>query len=246
MIRLMSVKIWSSPSGLGTCLPSAEVATIIEEVVSMVNRFLLFLFITIPMPWSAATAATNESRCVILLLGDSLSAAYGMSTDEGWVALMNNQLKQRGYACHVVNASISGDTTQGGRARLPALLKQHKPTHLILELGANNGLRALPTEIMKQDLRWMIQQAKASSIKVLLVGMRMPPNYGPVYTKQFAKAYESLVKDEGVCFVPFFLEGVISQSEWMQTDTLHPNAQGQPRLLNNIWPELQLILPKKH
>lgn len=197
------------------------------------------------MPWSAATAATNESRCVILLLGDSLSAAYGMSTDEGWAALMNNQLKQDGYACHVVNASVSGDTTQGGRARLPALLKQHQPTHLILELGANNGLRALPTEMMKQDLRWMIQQAKASSVKVLLVGMRMPPNYGPVYTKQFAEVYASLVKDENLFFVPFFLEGVITQHEWMQADALHPNAQGQPKLLENVWSALQLMLPKK-
>ncbi len=155
---------------------------------------------------------------------------------------MNDRLKEQGYDCSVVNASVSGDTTQGGRARLPSLLKQHQPSHLILELGANNGLRALPTTIMEQDLAWMIEKASAAQSKVLLVGMRMPSNYGPHYTSSFAAVYEKLASSSPVAFVPFMLEGVITNPEWMQADALHPNALGQPRLLENIWPELMRIL----
>ena len=196
------------------------------------------------MAWSASAAGQNN-RCNILVLGDSLSAAFGMSTTQGWVELLNVRLKQRGFACTIVNASVSGDTTQGGRARLPSLLKQYTPTHMILELGANNGLRALPTKMMKQDLQWMIQTAETSQVKVLLVGMRMPPNYGPLYTNEFEQVFTSLAEDEGVAFVPFFLEGVITQPEWMQADALHPNANGQMRLLENIWSQLLSILPQK-
>ena len=192
-----------------------------------------------------ASADTQDNRCNILVLGDSLSAAYGMSTNQGWVELLNVRLKQQGYRCSIVNASVSGDTTQGGKARLPSLLQQHAPSHLILELGANNGLRALPTKMMEQDLQWMIQEAKSSQVEVLLVGMRMPPNYGPIYTNQFAEVYESLAKEGDLAFVPFFLEGVITKPEWMQADALHPNADGQMRLMENIWPKLLLILPKK-
>lgn len=186
----------------------------------------------------SSAAAAKDEHCTILVLGDSLSAAYGMSTEEGWVALMNGRLKQQGYDCRVVNASVSGDTTQGGRARLPSLLKQYQLTHLILELGANNGLRALPAAMMEQDLVWMIQVAKAAGAHVLLIGMRMPANYGPVYTAQFAAVYERLAATEQVPAVPFLLEGVINRPEWMQADALHPNAKGQPKLLENIWPVL--------
>ena len=196
------------------------------------------------MPCSAA-AVSHDTRCNILVLGDSLSAAFGMSTDQGWVELLHVRLKQRGHSCTIVNASVSGDTTQGGRARLPSLLQQHIPTHLILELGGNNGLRALPTKMMKQDLQWMIQEAQNAQAKVLLVGMRMPPNYGPIYTNEFGNVFASLAEEEDVAFVPFFLEGVIGKPEWMQADALHPNADGQMRLLENIWSQLLSILPKK-
>ena len=194
---------------------------------------------------SSPAAASNDERCTILVLGDSLSAAYGMSTKEGWVALMNGRLKQQGYDCRVINASVSGDTTQGGRARLPSLLKRHQPTHLILELGANNGLRALSADMMEKDLAWMIQAARSAGSCVLLVGMQMPPNYGPVYRAQFAAVYERLAEKEQVPFVPFLLEGVIDHPEWMQADALHPKAKAQLRLLENIWPALLSLQPVK-
>ncbi|MDT8376744.1 MAG: arylesterase [Mariprofundaceae bacterium] len=215
----------------------------IEADVSMINRILLCLSLML-LPWPAATAA-GEHPCIILVLGDSLSAAYGMSMDEGWVSLLNTQLKQEKYRCKVINASVSGDTTQGGRARLPSLLKKHQPSHLIIELGANNGLRALPAELMEQDLKWIIQSARAAGSRVLLLGMQMPPNYGPQYRARFSNVYRNIAEAEGVSFVPFFLEGVITRSEWMQADALHPNALGQPALLENVWSELILMLPKK-
>lgn len=205
------------------------------------KRFLLGLCAITLLPWSVV-ASPMPDRCTLLVLGDSLSAAFGMSTQEGWVYLLNIQLMQRGYGCTVINASISGDTTQGGRVRLPALLQKHHPTHILIELGANNGLRALPVDAMRRDLAWMIETILDSDARLLLLGMQMPPNYGPVYTAQFAAVYQELAKKYTVPLVPFLLENVISRPEWMQADAMHPNAKGQAAILQNVWPKLEMII----
>ncbi|MDQ6976094.1 MAG: arylesterase [Mariprofundaceae bacterium] len=206
----------------------------------MLIRSLLCLSLCC-IPW-LTQASTITKKCNILVLGDSLSAAFGIATKEGWVHLLKMRLKERESTCGVVNASVSGETTQGGRARLPALLQQHQPSYLILELGANNGLRALPVDRMQKDLSSIIETAQSVGIHVLLVGMLMPPNYGPIYTQQFASVYQSLVHEYKTPFVPFLLEGVITKPAWMQADALHPNAKAQSTMLNLIWNQLQPMI----
>ncbi len=178
-----------------------------------------------------------------MVLGDSLSAAYGLSTTQGWVNKLAQQLQREAYPCTIINASVSGETTQGGRARLPAVLQQHQPSHLLLELGSNNGLRGLPMAGMQQDLAAMIELAQQRHIKLLLIGMRMPPNYGPLYTERFTAVYQELAKRYAVPLVPFLLDQVAEHSALMQADALHPNAKGQQQLLDNVWPTLKGILP---
>jgi len=205
----------------------------------MIRTLLLLLSITL-LPCNAAASA---ERCTIVVLGDSLSAAYGLSTEQGWVHLLVQRLADEGSPCKVVNASVSGETTQGGRARLAAILEQHQPSHLLIELGANNGLRGLPMDSMQQDLAAMIHLAQQQQIKPLLIGMRMPPNYGPLYTQQFTAVYSKLATAHKVPLVPFLLNRVADHSELMQSDALHPNAKGQPQLLKNVWPTLKTLLP---
>lgn len=196
-------------------------------------------------PASGAEKSDVKEGKVILVLGDSLSAGYGVAVDSTWVALLRRKLDAEGYGYRVVNASISGETTGGGRARLPRALQIHRPAVLILELGGNDGLRGLPLKQVRSNLETMIEQARAAGSDVLLVGMRMPPNYGPAYAEQFHALYGELAKKHDVAAVPFFLDGVADNAQLMQSDQIHPTAAAQPRLLENLWPTLQKMLGKR-
>ena len=178
------------------------------------------------------------------MYGDSLSAAYGIPRDRGWVTLLEKRLAAEGYHYSVANASISGETSSGGLARIGKVLARTRPSVMILELGANDGLRGLPVAEMRENLAAMIARAKQAGARVLLVGMRMPPNYGPDYTEAFAAVYGELARRERVALVPFLMEGIATRTDLFQADGLHPTAAGQPLLLDNVWPRLKPLLKK--
>ena len=201
---------------------------------------LLALFVLI-----IASASAQAEAPVILVFGDSISAGYGLPHVElGWVELLKTRLKAQGYGYQVVNASVSGETTAGGLARLPRALQLHHPSIVIIELGGNDGLRALPIAQFRDNLSQLAALASASGAKVLLLGMRMPPNYGPQYTEQFAKVFSDLAHDKKIPTVPFLLTDIALSQNLLQGDEIHPNAEGQPILLNNVWPALQPLLQK--
>lgn len=185
----------------------------------------------------SATVAHSAPKTV-LVLGDSLSAEYGLARGAGWVALMENRLKSDKVDSTIVNASISGETTSGGRTRLPALLTQHKPALVVIELGANDGLRGLPVPAAEANLRAMVTMAQKADARVMLVGMRMPPNYGRAYTDSFFSMYKKVATDMKTALVPFMLAGVAEKPELFQADRLHPAAQAHPTILANIYPTL--------
>ena len=178
----------------------------------------------------------------ILVFGDSLSAAYGIAQARGWVALLAERLKRERLDYSVVNASISGDTSAGGAARLRKTLEQHKPAIVILELGANDGLRGLPVAQMKQNLASMIAQAQKAGARVLLVGMKLPPNYGPDYTRAFEATYGELAKQYKTALLPFLLEDFAEKQELFQPDRIHPTAEAQPLMMERVWKALQPLL----
>jgi acyl-CoA thioesterase-1 len=180
----------------------------------------------------------------ILVLGDSLSAAYGIRPEQGWVALLEQRLRAQGYGYEVVNASVSGETSSGGLQRLPRALQLHRPGMVILELGANDGLRGLPLAVTKENLTKMVQLSQAAGARVLLVGIRIPPNYGPRYANEFAAVYPEIAKQERLPLVPFLLEKVALDSTLMQEDGLHPNARGEPLVLDTLWQGLEPLLKK--
>ena len=186
--------------------------------------------------------AQSATAGTVLIVGDSISAAFGLDTREGWVALLEKRLRSEGYSDKVVNASISGDTSGGGQARLPALLAEHKPSVVVVELGGNDGLRGQSPTQLKQNLASMIDTSRAAGAKVLLLGMKLPPNYGARYTTAFAEVYSSLADEKNVGLVPFFLQGVGGVPELMQTDGIHPAQEGQPTLLENAWPAIKPLL----
>lgn len=181
------------------------------------------------------------------MVGDSISAEYGLKRGTGWVALLEQRLAREKLAATVVNASISGDTTSGGRSRLPALLKQHRPSHVILELGANDALRGLALAMTEENLSQMTLAAQQAGAKVLLVGMQVPPNYGTDYANRFAGLFAKVAKQHKAAVVPFLLQGVADGPEptrLFQPDRIHPLAEAQPRMLDNVWPELKKLLSK--
>jgi acyl-CoA thioesterase I len=194
--------------------------------------FLLFL---------AGVAGASEAPS-ILVVGDSLSAGYGIDVDRGWVALLAGRLDAQGYKYSVVNASVSGETTGGARARLSHALDLHHPAIVVLELGGNDGLRGLPIDDVTRNLEQMIGMSAAQGARVLLVGMMIPPNYGPKYADAFGGIYRSLAGRLNVPLVPFFLDGVALDPDLMQDDGLHPNERAQKRLLDNVWPRLEPLL----
>ena len=190
-----------------------------------------------------APAARPESP-TILVLGDSLSAAYGMRLEQGWVALLQGRLKSQGYGHRVVNASASGETTGGALARLPRALERHRPAIVILELGGNDGLRGLPIAEVRANFESLIRRSREAGARVMLIGMRIPPNYGPAYTRSFHELYGELARQHRLPLVPFFLDGIALDDSLMLEDGLHPNAAAQPRLLDHVWPQLKSLLPR--
>jgi len=181
---------------------------------------------------------------VILVFGDSLSAGYGLPAEQGWVSLLQRRLAERGFPHQIVNASISGDTTSGGLSRLPATLERHRPALVILELGANDGLRGQPPMAMANNLARMIELSQQSGARVLLAEMRIPPNYGPLYTQKFQATFGELAKRYDIPLIPFLLEGVAGNPALTQDDGLHTRAEGQPRVLDNVWPTLEPLLTR--
>ena len=185
-------------------------------------------------------------RYTILIVGDSLSAEYGLKRGTGWVPLLEKQLAGEKKSARVVNASISGDTTSGGRSRLPGLLAQHKPATVVIELGGNDALRGLPLDMTEKNLTAMTQAAKKAGAKVLLLGMQVPPNYGGNYGATFSGLFTKVAKAEKVALVPFFLKGVADVDDvasQFQADRIHPNEQAQAKMLGNVWPELKKLIP---
>jgi len=178
----------------------------------------------------------------LLVVGDSISAGLGLDTSLGWVSLLDKRLKEQGFDYQVVNASISGDTTAGGLARLPALLSEQKPKLVVIELGGNDGLRGMAPAQLQQNLASMVDQSRQAGAKVILLGMRLPPNYGQRYTDAFAKVFDSVASEQKIPLVPFFLEGVGGVQGMMQADGIHPAVAAQPKLLDNVWPTLKPLL----
>ena len=178
------------------------------------------------------------------MLGDSLSAAYGIRLEQGWVALLQGRLKDKGYGHRVINASSSGETTGGALARLPRALERHRPAIVIIELGGNDGLRGLPLADVRANFESLIRLSREAGAKVLLVGMRIPPNYGPAYTQGFHELYGELARKHQLPLVPFFLDGIALDDSLMLEDGLHPNAAAQPKLLDLVWPQLKPLLPR--
>lgn len=195
----------------------------------------------------SAGAAPREGGTppVLLVVGDSLSAEYGLPRGSGWVALLERRLAEQGIAAEVVNASVSGDTTAGGRNRLPALLERHRPTHVVIELGGNDALRGLPLASTEANLVAMTRAARAIGARVVITGMQVPPNYGRRYADDFAALFGRIAKAEGAALVPFLLAGVADvpdAADWFQGDRIHPNARAHPRILDNVWPVLRRLL----
>ncbi len=180
----------------------------------------------------------------MVVLGDSLSAAYGLEQNQGWVTLLERRLQQQRTNCRVINASISGETTAGGRSRIVSLLDSHHPDILIVELGGNDGLRGLPITEMYRNLDYIITTTLHRGVKVLLLGMRLPPNYGPAYTQKFHDVYQRLADNHHIAWVPFLLEGLENERDLFQADGIHPVAAAQGVMLENVWPVLKDMLGK--
>lgn len=205
---------------------------------SGVFRGILFSLLLL-LPYATTQASQPP---VLLVMGDSLSAAYNLPAESGWVNLLEQRLQQQGYDWQVINASISGETTGGGLTRLPALLRQHQPQIVLLELGANDGLRGQPPQRITANLDRMITLTRQADAEVLLLGILLPPNYGPRYLQQFEQIYPQLAKQHQLPLVPFLLEGVADKPSLMQQDGLHPTAEAQPEILETVWVELKPLL----
>lgn len=194
---------------------------------------------------TAAGISRAAKPATLLVLGDSISAEYGLPRGSGWVALLTQRLQQQGKSVQVVNASISGDTTSGGRSRLPTLLAQHQPGIVLIELGGNDALRGLSLKATRDNLLAMVQAAQQAGARVLLLGMQVPPNYGADYAQGFADLFASVARQRKAGLVPFLLKGIADQADptrLFQSDRIHPSVQAQPRMLDNVWPELRKLL----
>jgi acyl-CoA thioesterase-1 len=204
-----------------------------------VKRFLVLLILVF------AGFPANADTPAILVFGDSISAGYGLArVEQGWVGMLRAKLKDEGYGYQVVNASVTGETTAGGLARLPRALAMHHPRVVILELGGNDGLRALPIDQMRSNLGKMVDLSVVSGAQVLVLGMRIPPNYGPEFTEKFFAVFADVARDKRAPLVPFLLNDIALSPNLMQADGVHPNELGQPKLLDNVWPRLRPLLRK--
>ena len=204
----------------------------------MKRFFVLLILIFTGLP-------ANADAPTILVFGDSISAGYGLAhVEQGWVGMLRAKLKDEGYGYQVVNASVTGETTAGGLARLPRALALHRPQVVILELGGNDGLRALPIDQMRSNLGRMVDLSVDSGAQVLVLGMRIPPNYGPEFTEKFFAVFADVARDKKARLVPFLLNDIALSPNLMQADGVHPNELGQPKLLDNVWPGLRPLLRK--
>ncbi|RYZ67558.1 MAG: arylesterase [Proteobacteria bacterium] len=219
------------PSGLLTSFVN-------RSALRTMSRIIGLLLLCLSCACQAALGGERDRT--LLVFGDSLSAAYGLRADQGWVALLEKRVADRGY--RVVNASVSGETTAGGRARLARALEQHRPSIVVLELGGNDGLRGLPVGPTAANLDSMVTTIRAAGAKVLLLGIRIPPNYGSAYADRFSQMYTDIASRYKLPLVPFLLEGVALKPELMQADGVHPRAEGQPRVAENVWAKLSPLL----
>ena len=211
-----------------------------SRMLGILNKWVLGGLLMLTVSASAYSAPKT-----VLVLGDSLSAEYGLARGAGWVALLEKKLKAEKLDAAIVNASISGETTSGGRSRFAALLAQHKPQLVVIELGANDGLRGLPVAAAESNLRTMIELAYQDKARVMLIGMRMPPNYGRAYTESFFTMYKTVSTQLKAPLVPFMLDGVADQPKLFQPDRLHPTAEAHPIILSNIWPTFVTLFKAK-
>lgn len=233
MSRNRSLALWRTLAGL---------ALTIALVLAGPGGFAMAS--TAPAPATQPRSAAGAGARTILVLGDSMSAGYGIKVEEGWVALLQQRLRQQGYGYRVVNASVSGETTTGGLTRLPRALEIHKPAIVILELGGNDGLRGLAPATVRANLERMIDVSHRARARVVLVGMKIPPNYGPRYTQAFERIFSDLARQYRLPLVPFLLDKVALTPGMMQDDGLHPTAEGQPVMLDNVWPTLRSVLSR--
>ncbi len=208
-----------------------------DRALNFLQIVSLIVTVLVALPASARLIKPSEQKIVVF--GDSLSAGYGLQPNQSWVALLQKRIAQQNLPYTIINASISGETTSGGLARFSKMLSTHQPDVVILELGANDGLRGLPVSELRSNLSAMIVQASAAKIKLLLVGMKIPPNYGKKYSQDFSASYALLATQHKVKLVPFLLEGVAGKPSLIQNDGLHPLAIAQPQLLNNVWAQLK-------
>ncbi len=209
------------------------------------RHFSLGLLAALALGPAGAAHAQGKAAPVVLVVGDSLSAEYGLKRGSGWVALTEERLKGEKVPARVVNASVSGDTTSGGRSRLPVLLKQHQPAVVVIELGGNDALRGLPLNMTRDNLTAMTRAAKAAGARVLLLGMEMPPNYGATYGREFRELFATVAREEKAALVPFFLKGVADGADPLalfQSDRIHPNEKAQPMMRDTVWPELRKLV----
>ncbi len=207
-----------------------------------IARLLGLLAMGLSLSMSPSPASAAAPSRTVLIVGDSLSAEYGLPRGSGWVALLERRLAERKLAASVVNASISGETTSGGRSRLAALLARHRPTHVVIELGGNDALRGLPLRMTEDNLRAMVKASQAAGASVMLVGMQMPPNYGAAYARDFAAIFGKVAKDEKTALVPFMLAALVDNGDatrWFQPDRIHPVAAAHPLILDTIWPVME-------
>ena len=200
-------------------------------------RYLLLLMIL-----QQPLHAEESSERVLLVFGDSLSAAYGIDEASGWVTLLQERINEAGYPVRVVNASVSGETSTGGLIRLPAMLENHAPDVVLLELGGNDGLRGLPLPVLKENLLRMVEMSQEKGAEVLLAGIQIPPNYGPRYTVPFFELFGEIAEEKGIPLIPFLIDGIPQQEELMQRDGIHPKAEAQPMIVDNVWPYLEPML----
>ncbi len=208
----------------------------------MIRIFLLRLTLSVLCLLLTTRLLANEAGFRLMVFGDSLSAAYGMDVADGWVELLSHKLREENYQVEVINGSISGETTTGGLARLPSLLDTYKPNLVILELGGNDGLRGLPLPIIRENLLKLIELSKSSGAEVLLAGIQIPPNYGVRYTEPFYQQFQEIAQEKNLPLVPFLIDGIPQQVELMQEDGIHPKAEAQYMIVNNVWPVLQPLL----
>lgn len=209
---------------------------------SQEHRGLLTFVLLCSIALFGLPAYAQQHSPTLLVFGDSLSAGYRMPVEDGWVSLLDDKLKMLGSEYKVVNASVSGETTDGGLSRLPATLATHKPTIVILELGGNDGLRGLPVASIKENLIEMVRKSQAAGATVILAGIQIPPNYGPRYTEPFTLQFEEIAQSMDLPFIPFLIDGIAQRSELMQDDGIHPKAEAQGMVLDNVWPVLEAVL----